>query len=77
MGPGSRIVMTGGARFLGSHLVDRLLTDTAADVVVLANMKRGRWENLSQHRENPRLQGFLSSTRWESQSMIITSAPSR
>ena len=37
--------MTGGAGFIGSHLVDRLL-ELAANVTVLDNLTTGRRENL-------------------------------
>ncbi len=47
--------MTGGAGFIGSHLVDRLLTDECAEVVVLDNLSRGRLANLADWQGNPRL----------------------
>src|SRR5579859_469480 len=50
-----KVVVTGGAGFIGSHLVDRLLADTQADVVVLDNLHRGRLTNLAQHANSPRL----------------------
>ncbi len=34
------IVVTGGAGFIGSHLVDRLLLDTQAKIVVYDNLAR-------------------------------------
>ena len=40
-----RALVTGGAGFIGSHLVDRLLVDEN-DVVVLDNFSTGRPENL-------------------------------
>ena len=40
--------MTGGAGFIGSHLVDRLLGD-GFEVVVLDNLYGGRVENVNQH----------------------------
>ena len=42
----TRILITGGAGFIGSHLVDRLVLDPSNRVVVLDNLRRGRRENL-------------------------------
>ncbi|MDN5934215.1 MAG: NAD-dependent epimerase/dehydratase family protein, partial [Pseudonocardia sp.] len=42
-----RILVTGGAGTIGSHVVDQVLTAGAADVVVLDNFARGRMENLA------------------------------
>jgi len=44
---GSGILVTGGAGFIGSHLVDRLLTDGAREVVIIDNMFLGNEENLA------------------------------
>jgi len=44
---GSRILVTGGAGFIGSHLVDRLLDDGAKSVVILDNLFLGRVENIA------------------------------
>ncbi len=46
---GKRVVVTGGAGFIGSHLVDRLAG--ANDVVVLDNFVAGRMENLAAVRD--------------------------
>jgi UDP-glucose 4-epimerase len=50
-----RVVVTGGAGFIGSHLVDAILTDGQASVTVLDNLHRGRMENLDKWRGDPRL----------------------
>jgi len=42
----SRVLVTGGAGFIGSHLVDRLACD-GHDVAVLDNLSTGRRENLA------------------------------
>lgn len=43
-----RVLVTGGAGFIGSHLVDALV-DRGDDVVVLDNFKRGRRDHLARH----------------------------
>ena len=45
---GARAVVTGGAGFLGSHVVDRLVA-AGAQVVVLDNLRTGRRDNLAHH----------------------------
>ena len=47
-------VVTGGAGFIGSHMVD-LLMDQGFEVRVIDNMVGGRPENLAAHRRNNRL----------------------
>src|SRR5271169_5674868 len=49
-----RVVVTGGAGFIGSHLVDLLLA-ARNDVVVIDDFSSGRRENLAHHKSNPRL----------------------
>src|SRR5262245_29159615 len=43
----SRILITGGAGLVGSHIVDQLLDKDVAEIVVLDNFVRGRRENLA------------------------------
>lgn len=46
------VVVTGGAGFIGSHMVDLLINQGYA-VRVIDNMVGGREENLAQHQSNP------------------------
>jgi UDP-glucose 4-epimerase len=51
-----KILVTGGAGFIGSHLIDLLLADSATkEIRVLDNFSSGRREHLEQHKKNPRL----------------------
>jgi len=50
-----KVIVTGGAGFIGSHLVDLLLKGDHA-VKVLDNFSNGRRENLSQHDGNENLE---------------------
>src|SRR4051794_23357132 len=43
---GKRVLVTGGAGFIGSHIVDLLCDEDCLEIVVLDNMIRGRPENL-------------------------------
>ena len=48
---GSRVLVTGGAGFIGSTIVDQLLAAGAAEVRVLDNFVRGTWSNLADANE--------------------------
>ncbi|TYI38877.1 hypothetical protein ES332_A02G059700v1 [Gossypium tomentosum] len=50
-----RIVVTGGAGFVGSHLVDRLIA-RGDSVIVVDNFFTGRKENLMHHFGNPKFE---------------------
>jgi UDP-glucose 4-epimerase len=50
-----RILVTGGAGFIGSHIVDRLIEEGYA-VRVIDNLSSGRLENLARHRGNPQVE---------------------
>jgi nucleoside-diphosphate-sugar epimerase len=43
-----KVLVTGGAGFIGGHLVDRLVRQ-GHEVVVLDNLKRGHRERLAAH----------------------------
>lgn len=50
-----RVVVTGGAGFVGSHLVDRLM-ERGDSVIVVDNFFTGRKENVMHHFGNPRFE---------------------
>lgn len=50
-----RILVTGGAGFVGSHLVDRLM-ERGDSVIVVDNFFTGRKDNLGHHFGNPRFE---------------------
>ncbi len=49
-----KCLVTGGAGFIGSHLVDRLLR-LGYEVVVIDDLSSGKKKNLTHHRNNPNL----------------------
>jgi UDP-glucose 4-epimerase len=51
--------VTGGAGFIGSHLIDALLADSATkEIRVLDNFSSGRREHLARHKNDARLKIF-------------------
>ena len=42
----SRVLVTGGAGLIGSHIIDRLVDEGTAEIVVLDDLSRGRLEHL-------------------------------
>ena len=55
---GKKILVTGGAGFIGSHLVDMLLREDVAKIVVFDNFIRGGAHNLEQAMKDNRLELF-------------------
>jgi UDP-glucose 4-epimerase len=52
----STYLVTGGAGFIGSHLIDSLLSDpTTTEVRILDDFSSGRREHIVRHADNPRL----------------------
>ena len=50
-----KILVTGGAGFLGSHLIDRLINN-GASVVCVDNLQTGSKRNIEHHLNNPRFE---------------------
>ena len=48
----NRVLVTGGAGFIGSHLVDALVS-RGAEVTILDNLSSGKIDNISHHQGNP------------------------
>lgn len=55
---GRRVLVIGGAGLIGSHIVEELLREEAAEVVVYDNFSRGRRDNLEQALGDPRCRVF-------------------
>jgi UDP-glucose 4-epimerase len=55
----AKMLVTGGAGFIGSHLVERLLAD-GHEVTVLDDLSTGRLENLAPMRSHPRLEVIVA-----------------
>lgn len=51
-----RILVTGGAGFIGSHLIDRLMADEKNIVICLDNCFSGQKTNILKHIGNPRFE---------------------
>jgi len=52
---GSKLVVIGGAGFLGSYIVDLLLNESVAEIVIYDNFERGTYANLSKAIKNSKV----------------------
>lgn len=53
-----KLVLIGGAGFIGSHTADQLLKEDVKEIIIYDNMFRGRLENLSYALRDPRVKIF-------------------
>ncbi|GJL61920.1 MAG: NAD dependent epimerase/dehydratase [Nitrospirales bacterium] len=51
---GMKVLVIGGAGFIGSHVIDQLLKEDVAEVVIYDNFVRGSLDNLSEISKDPR-----------------------
>jgi len=59
-----KVIVTGGAGFIGSHLID-LLLDLNYTVVCIDNLSNGKIKNIEKHLQNPRFNFMESDIRDE------------
>lgn len=50
----SKVLVIGGAGFIGGHLVAELLKDDVAEVIIYDNFARGKMENIKESLKDPR-----------------------
>lgn len=48
----SRVLITGGAGLVGSHIADLLVQEGVAEIIILDNFTRGRLDNLAWAKEH-------------------------
>lgn len=52
---GKKFVVIGGAGFIGSHTIDKLLLEDIGEVIIYDNFVRGKYENLTESIKDPRV----------------------
>ncbi len=55
---GAKILIIGGAGFIGSHLVDELLKEDVAEICIYDNFCRGTYDNIELALKDPRVKIF-------------------
>jgi len=62
----SRILITGGAGFIGSHIADLLLKEGVSEIIIVDNFLRGRRENISEALKSGKVKVIEGDVRDES-----------
>jgi len=68
----SRCLVTGGAGFIGSHLLDHLVSQGVSDIVIVDDFSTGKEENISHHRNNPKVHIVQANICDEQQMLSVT-----
>lgn len=55
---GRKVLVIGGAGFIGSHVVDELLKEDVVEVVIYDNFSRGSYDNIEDALKDPRVKVF-------------------
>ena len=55
---GAKVLVIGGAGFIGSHLVDQLVKEDVDEIVIYDNFSRGKYENIESALKDPRVRVF-------------------
>lgn len=61
--PGRRALVTGGASFIGSHIVDRLVDAGCGEIIVVDDLAHGRVANLARAMESGRVRLVVAEIR--------------
>ena len=57
---GKKILVTGGAGFIGSFVVSELLKENVGEVIIYDNMARGNYDNIKESLKDSRCKMFTA-----------------